>query len=51
MVWWSQCAAIRLTKAGVNWRNHTVRSKKFKGKLGEFFDEFKPYQSSALIEV
>ena len=27
-----------LTQRGINWREHQVRSKRFKGKLGELYD-------------
>lgn len=48
---YAQIRAIDLTREGIDWRNHTVRSKHFKGKLGDLYDKFAPYQSKSLKTV
>ena len=47
----AQMGAIRLTQAGVDWRNHKVRSRSYKGLLGVLYDEFKQYHHKDFIEV
>lgn len=42
--------ACRLTDAGVNWE-HRVRSKHYRGKLGELYDRTKPYRPTNMREV
>ena len=43
--------ACHLTDAGVNWREHKVRSKRYRGKLGILYDRTKLYHPKGMREV
>lgn len=44
----AQYKAIRLTDSGIDWRNHVVQSKEYRGTLGQLFDEFRVYWHEGL---
>lgn len=37
--------ASRLAQRGVDWREHRVRSKRYRGKLGDLYDSVKKFSS------
>jgi len=47
----TQHRAITILQFDKNWRKHKVRSKSYKGSLGDLFDRFSEYHSDLFIKV
>ena len=51
MVPYTQYRAINIFRVDKNWRKHKVRSKVYRGLLGDLYDRFSKYHSPLFIKV